>query len=35
MAKGNVTSERRIYVEFPAKTDHAHVLMGEVRSEIQ
>lgn len=34
MAKGNVTSERRIYIEFPTQKDHAHHLIGEVRSPI-
>jgi len=29
MAKGNVTSERRIYIEFPTQKDHAHHLIGE------
>lgn len=29
MAKGNVTSERRIYIEFPTQKDHAHHLIGD------
>ncbi|PFX20297.1 hypothetical protein AWC38_SpisGene15263 [Stylophora pistillata] len=29
MAKANVRSEQRIYIEFPTETDHAHHLMGE------
>ena len=31
MMKGNVQSERRIYIEFPSQMDHAHHLTGEVR----
>ena len=31
VGKGEVRSERRIYIEFPSQEDHAHHLMGEVR----